>query len=156
MTEHDPQLVSLAQEWASAIATTAYVPMSSAETRRYLHDLTERLVGALSGPAVDTRAAADVGARLVVRDFTGPHSLSRTVEVLARALPATAGSAAAVPPVDRVIDLLGALIAGYTGALRNRILDQQEEVKRALLQARQDVERDLRASEARFLSLIHI
>ena len=150
MTEHDPLLVSLAQGWASAIGTTAYVPMSSAETRRYLHDLTERLVGALSGPAVDTRAASDVGARLVVRDFTGPHSLSRTVEVLARALPATAGSAAAIPPVDRVIDLLGALIAGYTGALRNRILDQQEEVKRALLQARQDVERDLQTSEARF------
>ena len=162
MTEHDPQLgagdrsgdarspAGLAQEWASAIATTAYVPMSLAEIRRYLHDLTERLVGALSGPAVDIRAASDVGARLVVRDFTGPHSLSRTVEVLARALPATAGSAAAVPPADRVIDLLGALIAGYTGALRNRILDQQEEVKRALLQARQDVERDLRASEARF------
>ena len=127
MTEHDPQLVSLAQEWASAIGTTAYVPMSLAEIRRYLHDLTERLVGALSGPAVDTRGvASDIGARLVVRDFTGPHSLSRTVEVLARALPATAGSAAAVPPADRVIDLLGALIAGYTGALRNRILDQQE------------------------------
>ena len=97
MTERDPQMeagdrngdarspAGVAQEWASAIASTAYVPMSLAEIRRYLHDLTERLVGALSGPAVDTRAAADVGARLVVRDFTGPHSLSRTVEVLARA-----------------------------------------------------------------------
>ncbi len=108
-------------------------------------------MGALSNPASDTRAvAADVGARLVARDFTGPHSLSRTVEVLARALPATAESAAVDPSADRMIDLLGALITGYTGALRNRILDQQDEVKRVLFRARQDVERDLQASEARF------
>lgn len=150
MTEHDLQLAGLAQEWASAIGSTAYVPMSPAEIRHYLHDLAECLVAALSGPAVDARAASDVGARLVARDFTGPRSLSRTVEVLARALPATAASAAADPSADRMIDLLGALIAGYTGALRNRILDQQDEVKRALLRARQDVERDLQASEARF------
>ncbi len=70
--------------------------------------------------------------------------------MLARALPATAERAAADPSVDRMIDLLGALITGYTGALRDRILDQQDEVKRALLRARRDVERDLQASEGRF------
>jgi hypothetical protein len=41
-------------------------------------------------------------------------------------------------------------LPGYTWALRNYVVDQQEEVKRALSQAWQNVERDLRASEARF------
>ncbi|MGH4021802.1 MAG: putative bifunctional diguanylate cyclase/phosphodiesterase [Pseudonocardiaceae bacterium] len=141
---------ALAREWASAIGTTAYVPMSLADIRHYVHDLTERLVAALSDPALDTRAASEVGARLVAGDFTGPHSLSRSVEVLARALPATVEGGATGPPGHRVIELLGALVAGYTQALRNRIFDQQEEVKRALLRARQDIERDLQASESRF------
>ncbi len=139
----------LAQEWAHAIATTAYVAMAHPDIQRYLQDLTERLVAALSGPSVDTQAASDVGARLATGGFTGPRSLSRTVEILGRALPGTVGSAAATPSCSRVIELLGALAAGYTSALRNRVFDQQEEIKRALLQAWQDVERDLRASEAR-------
>lgn len=51
---------SLAQEWARTLATTAYVRMSLPDIHRDLQDLTERLVGALSGPSVDTQAASDV------------------------------------------------------------------------------------------------
>ncbi len=124
--------------------------MAPAEIHRYLSDLVQRLVAALSGSMVDTRAASEVGARLVASGYTGQQSLSRTVEVLARALPAAAEGAAAGPLADRVVDLLGALVAGYTEALRHRIFDQQEEVMQALLTAQRDTQRDLRASEARF------
>ncbi|MGH3979610.1 MAG: putative bifunctional diguanylate cyclase/phosphodiesterase [Pseudonocardiaceae bacterium] len=144
---------ALAEEWASVVDTTADVPMSLADTRRYLRDLVQRLVAALSGPTVDTRAASEVGARLVAGNFAGPHSLSRTVEVLARRLPATLEDAAAGSLADQLVELLDALVAGYTEALRYRIVDQQEGVRRALLRAQQDVERDLRASEARFREL---
>ncbi len=124
--------------------------MSLPDIRDYLRDLTERLVAALSGPSVDTQAASDVGARLVAAGFTGQQSLSRTVELLGRALPGAVDSTAADPRCGRIIELLGALAAGYTWALRNHIFDQQEEVKRALSLAWQDVERNLRTSEARF------
>ncbi len=124
--------------------------MSVPDIRRCLQDLTERLVAALSNPAVDTRAASDVGARLVAAGFTGEQSLSRTIKFLGRALPGAADSTAADRHCGRIIELLSALAGGYTWALRNRVLDQQEEVKRALSQAWQDVERDLRTSEARF------
>ncbi|MGH4009850.1 MAG: putative bifunctional diguanylate cyclase/phosphodiesterase [Pseudonocardiaceae bacterium] len=140
----------LAQEWARAVVTTAYVPMSLPDVRLYLQDLIERLVSALSGTSVDTQAASDVGARLVSAGLTGEQSLSRTVEFLGRALPGAAGTTVADPRCGRIIELLGALAAGYTWALRNRIFDQQEEIKQALSQAWQDVERDLRTSEARF------
>jgi diguanylate cyclase (GGDEF)-like protein/PAS domain S-box-containing protein len=122
--------------------------MSLPDIHCYLQDLTERLVAALSGPLVDAQAASDVGARLVSGGFTGPQSLSCTVELLGRALPRIADSTADMS-CSRVIELLGALAAGYSWALRNRVFDQQEEVKQALSQAWHNVERDLRASEAR-------
>jgi PAS domain S-box-containing protein len=145
----------LAREWAYAIVTTVYVPMSLPNIQRYLRDLTERLAAALSGPAVDTQAASDVGARLVAAGFTGEQSLPRTVELLGRALPGAAGSTAADLPCGRIIELLGALAGGYTWALRNRVFDQQEEIKRALSLAWQDLERNLRVSEARFREVFH-
>jgi len=140
----------LAREWAHAIVTTVYVPMSLPNIQRYLRDLAERLVAALSGPAVDTQAASDVGARLVAAGFTGEQSLPRTIELLGRALPGAAVSAAIDPPCGRITELLGALAGGYTWSLRDRVFDQQEEIKRALSLAWQDLERDLRVSEARF------
>ncbi len=115
-----------------------------------MEDLTERLMNALSGSEVNTQAASQVGARLVAAGFTGTQSLPRTFEVLGTALPAAMRGAVADASCSRIIELLGALASGYASALRSHILDQQEEVKRALSLAWQDVERELRASEAQF------
>lgn len=114
----------LAQKWALAMATSSYLPMSFPQARDYLRDLAEQLVAALSGPSVDTQAASQVGARLVAGGFTGAQSLSLTFDVLGRGLPPP-------PHCGRIITLLGALAGGYTWALRNHVVDQQEEVKRA-------------------------
>jgi diguanylate cyclase (GGDEF)-like protein len=103
------------------------VLISLAEARHYLRDLAETLVAALSGASVDTQAASQVGARLVAGGFTSPQSLSRTFEVLGRALPAVAGSTAGETPCARTIEVLGALATGYTWALRDRVLDQAAE-----------------------------
>lgn len=132
------------------MAASSYLPMSFTEARDYLRDLAERLVAALAGPSVDTQAASHVGARLVAGGFTGAQSLSRTFTVLGRTLPAAVGGTVAGPPCGRIIELLGALAGGYTWALRNHVFDQQEEIKRALSQVWQALERDLRASQTRF------
>ncbi|MPZ66344.1 MAG: EAL domain-containing protein [Pseudonocardiaceae bacterium] len=139
-------LDALAAEWARAIRTTVYVAMSPADAQGQLRELAHRLVAALPGAEVDTDAASDAGARLVAMGFTGPPSLSRTVELLAARLP----GAAEVPLAGRVIELLGALVAGYTAALREQIFEQQEDVKRALVKSWRDSQRDLQASETRF------
>ena len=145
-----PSPANLAREWARAIGATSSAPMPLAEIRDYLGDLAEQLVAALSGAAVDTQTASDVGARLVSGGFTGAQSLSRTFDALSEGLPAAARAAGMQPSCGRIIQLLGALAAGYTWALRNLIYDQQEEVKRALSSAWQDLEQDLRVSEAWF------
>jgi PAS domain S-box-containing protein/diguanylate cyclase (GGDEF)-like protein len=124
--------------------------MSGSEVVDYVQDLTECLVAALSGPSVNTGAAHQVGARLVAAGFTGTQSLSRTFEVLGTALPAVVGEKPADPPCGPIIELLGALASGYTWALRGQVLNQERDVTRALSLAWQDVERNLRTSEARF------
>lgn len=141
----------VAGTWAAAIRDTAYVPLAPDAITAFLRELTDLLAGELVAPAADLDAATRVGARLVARDFTGPHSLSNTVEVLTRMLPALAtGDGDQSIGTDRVVRVLGAVVSGYTWAFRDRIFDQQQEVKEALLRARSDVERDLHASEARF------
>ncbi|MGH3998935.1 MAG: diguanylate cyclase domain-containing protein, partial [Pseudonocardiaceae bacterium] len=139
----------LAREWAQALAPTIQVPTPLQDIRRDLQDLSERLVAALARPSVDIQVASDVGVRLVAAGFTGEQSLSRTVELLGWALPGTAGDTAVGSGCGRIIELLGALATGYTWALRNHVLDQQEAIKLGLSLAWQDIERDLRASEAR-------
>ena len=148
-----PSPADLAREWARRISATSSAPIPLAEIQDYLDDLAERLVAALSGAAVDTQSASDVGARLVAGGFTGAQSLSRTFEVLGDTLPAAARGAGTQPSCAQIIQLLGALAAGYTWALRNLVCDQQEEVKRALSSAWQDLERHARVSEARFLEV---
>jgi diguanylate cyclase (GGDEF)-like protein/PAS domain S-box-containing protein len=148
-----PSPADLAREWARRIGATSSAPIPLAEIQDYLDGLAERLVAALSGAAVDTQTASDVGARLVARGFTGAQSLSRTFEVLGDTLPAAARGAGTQPSCAQIIQLLGALAAGYTWALRNLLYDQQEEVKRALSSAWQDLERHARVSEARFLEV---
>ena len=147
---NSPSPSAVAQTWARILADTCSVPLPAAEVVDHLEDLTQRLVAAMSNHSVDTGAAYDVGVRLVADGFTGTQSLSRTFDVLGKALPAVAGGTAADPPCGRIIELLGALASGYTWALRSQVLDQEREVTRALSLAWQDVERNLRASEARF------
>jgi PAS domain S-box-containing protein/diguanylate cyclase (GGDEF)-like protein len=145
-----PSPSAVARKWARALADTCSVPMPAAAVVDHLEDLTQRLVAAMSNPTVDTGAAYDVGARLVADGFMGTQSLSRTFDVLGKALPAVAGDSATDPPCGRIIELLAALASGYTWALRSQVLGQEREVSRALSLAWQDVERKLRASEARF------
>ncbi|MGH4024338.1 MAG: putative bifunctional diguanylate cyclase/phosphodiesterase [Pseudonocardiaceae bacterium] len=120
-----PAAVGLVREWAEEISGAASTPMSVPDVCQYLQCLTERWLAALVAPRVNTVAASDIGAQLVADGFTGPHSLSRTVQVLAGMRPGTR----CIPPgtdvlAHRVAELLGALVAGYVEALRYRLFDQ--------------------------------
>lgn len=87
------------------------------------------------------------------RTSSGEQSLSRTVEMLGRGLPAEPALRSVDGLTGKVTSLLGAVAAGYATAIRTLALNQQEEVKQALLQVRQHTERGLRVSEAKFRQL---
>jgi len=143
----------LVQRWAKALRATAYVPASSLQIQRLLEELLAVVVSTLRAKKFCPDPAREVGERLVRGGFTGEQSLSRTLEVLGQALPADSALRGIEDLAGRVVSVLGAVAAGYAAGLRALTLDQQEEVKQALLVAKEDAERGLRVSEAKFREL---
>lgn len=143
----------LARQWAKALRPTAYVPRSRAEIQHLLGELLDVLFGVLTVEDFPLDRANAVGRRLVSEYFTGEQSLSRTVEVLGQALPASPELQGVDDLARKVVSVVGAVAEGYVSALRALTLDQQERVKQALLRAAQDAELRLRVSEAKFREL---
>lgn len=122
----------VALEWARALAPM-FPGLSVSEIRGVLQEPTERLIAALSGPSVEARAAADVGGQLVAEGFTGAQTLSRTFEVLGKALRSAVVVTVPESSCDRVLELLGALASGYVWALRRQLVVEQDDPTRALV-----------------------
>ncbi|WP_285507860.1 diguanylate cyclase [Actinokineospora sp. NBRC 105648] len=126
------------------MASTAYVPRSSTEVRALLRGLLGRLTDALAAEPFDAASGAVVGELMVDGALTGELTLERSIGVLADGLVAAGHDARAV------VRLLAGVSAGYAAALRKRTLRQQENMKLALLTAKQRAERDRRDTENRF------
>jgi diguanylate cyclase (GGDEF)-like protein/PAS domain S-box-containing protein len=143
----------------AALGTSAYVAASRDAVANLLRGMLDDLFDAAAAEAFSTAPAVGIGRGLVAEHFTGEESLSRTIEVLGRALLADdelrgiAQRRGVQRMTERVVALLGGLAAGYAAALRATTLDQQETVKQALLKASRDAERELRMSEVRFREL---
>jgi diguanylate cyclase (GGDEF)-like protein len=114
----------LARKWAYLLSTTSYVPLIQADLQQPLRRLIDDLLTALPGDGV--AVAERAGARLVELNCVDRRSVATTVDVLAG--PLLAGG----QPPERVTRLLGGLAAGYAEALRQRTVDQQESMVRAV------------------------
>jgi len=90
-----------------------------------------------------------IAADLVAGEFAVPEVLGRSIEVIDARLLSDAGLTG-TEPARRLSALLGTLAVGFTRALHDRTLDQQEAILKAVLVARDRTEQALRASEARF------
>ncbi|WP_188316600.1 putative bifunctional diguanylate cyclase/phosphodiesterase [Solihabitans fulvus] len=140
----------LTVDWANTITRTAYVPMARATIEHQLRGLVDRMVDELTVPAYSPRAGGPVGQWLVAARLTGPDGLQRSMDLLGRRLLALPELGQVPDRADRVVLLLGALATGYAQALRHEVFQQQERVKEALLLAKENAERDLHDSQARF------
>ncbi|NYD38084.1 EAL domain-containing protein [Actinomycetospora corticicola] len=146
-----PVVDVLAQEWAVEVEGTSYVPMGSDELVEYLTEITADLVSALRSRPVRTAVGHEAGRRLVQAHFTGPSTVERTLMLLGRRLPELLGE----DRRDDALALVGALAAGYATTLRDRTLDEQEAIRRAVIVARHQTEQALHASEARFRAMFY-
>ncbi|MER7284059.1 EAL domain-containing protein [Dactylosporangium sp. NPDC000244] len=135
----------MARAWSLAIAGTSYVSMNGLEVQDFLTSLSTRVIQALTAEAFDPTDVREVGSTLVAAHFTEPTTLERTLAVLAEQF----GNA----PVKRVAQIQGALASGYALALRDRVLEEQEEIRTAALWARARAEEGRRVSEARFQAI---
>ena len=133
--------------WARAVVGTSYVPLSASEVTALLHDLVHQLDALLVSPTFTPEAGQAVGARLVDAHFTNPRSLSRTLAVLL-AVPERLSH-----PSDQLTErwqgVVTAVAEGYTTALRDRVLREQQEMLEAALMAREQAENAMWATERR-------
>ncbi|MGC1210671.1 MAG: bifunctional diguanylate cyclase/phosphodiesterase [Micromonospora sp.] len=123
--------------------------MTQAQLEALLQRLTERLAVALQAEPFDLRIGQQVGAQLVAAHIASAEGLGRTIEVIQLRLVRDLGLVAD-DVEDRMARLLATVATGYARALRDRTLDEQESIRRAAMTAREQAERALRDSEARF------
>ncbi|GAA5180674.1 hypothetical protein GCM10023322_13510 [Rugosimonospora acidiphila] len=141
-----PGARAFARAWAGAILGTGYVPLTREEIESLLQRFTVRLADVLDGAPGGPDRAYQTGVDLVAANFAAPEALGRTVAILNDRLLACLNLPEA--PYRAGLDrLVPALITGYTRALRDRTLDEQEAIRRAALVARSRAEARLRASE---------
>ncbi|MEU3647093.1 diguanylate cyclase [Lentzea sp. NPDC034063] len=119
------ELPELAARWMHALTPTAYIPLSHAEIEQTLLDSLREL----------PESPESVAYRLVSLHATGPDSLRATIEVLSPAF---------------ALPVLARLSSAYAQAMRMDAFDQQEQIKVAIVRAKQRVERTLMVSQARF------
>ncbi|MDX8034992.1 diguanylate cyclase [Lentzea sp. BCCO 10_0856] len=119
------ELSELARRWMHALTATAYIPLSHAEIEQALLDSLAEL----------PTEPESVAYRLVSLHATGPDSLRATIDVLS-------------PTFE--LPVLARLSSAYAQAMRMDAFDQQEEIKVAIVRAKQRVERTLKVSQARF------
>lgn len=151
--EHPGDSYPLVLTWASTIYQACFVPMSQAERYQLLAGLTGHLAAALRPDAAEpddpATAGLRVGTALVTAGFAAPEVLSRTITILyARLLPDL--GLTGEPAQTRLARLVEGVTEGFTRALRDRTLDDQEAIRLAATAARAASDRALRASEARF------
>jgi diguanylate cyclase (GGDEF)-like protein/PAS domain S-box-containing protein len=112
--------VELARAWSHAVSPTAELPLPREIIEECLYEWVDRVVDTLKREPFSPAPVAEAAATLVARGITGDQSLGRTIEVLGRYLP-TLPELSAVPDLtDRVASMLGALVTGYSVALRHR------------------------------------
>jgi diguanylate cyclase (GGDEF)-like protein len=143
----EADLAALARHWAEAIAGASFVPMSQAELAEALTGLVGRIAEQLAGGTDHAAAGAEIGAALVAAQITTVAALGRSIEAVAGRVLPELGHPVGDPAAA---GLLGGLATGFAQALRDRTLDEQEEIRRATMHARARAELALRESEARF------
>lgn len=140
----------LARRWAGVALTSSHVALSRADVEAFLLDVTDALVDVLRAEPFDPRPATESGAALVSINLTGDTALDGTIRLLGSDLLGAAGIPFDRPWQERVIQLTGALSAGYVAALRDRLFDEQEMIKKAVFRARDVAEQARRSTEARW------
>ncbi len=124
--------VDVACAWSHAVSPTAELPIPREIMEECLYEWVDRVVDTLKQEPFTPEPVAEAAATLVTRGITGDQSLGRTIEVLGRLLP-TLPELSAVPDLtDRVAAMLGALVTGYSVALRRRGFAQRQAWFRAV------------------------
>ncbi|GEB47619.1 putative bifunctional diguanylate cyclase/phosphodiesterase [Streptomyces cacaoi] len=149
----DDGLRRFARIWSRAVYPATQTSMTRAELEDFLHPLVRTLSEALHTQPFSPAPGREVGEALVAAHCTSPDALPHILGVVESYL-VLYGSPHGLLAVDearsRCARLQHAIAAGFTRAVRERTLAEQEALSRAALAAQSAVEEALHASETRF------
>ena len=140
----------LVREWAGELAQIIYIARSRDEIERELTVALDELVDACGAVPFTAATGAVVGERLVGLGLTSPESMENSIDVLGRGMPQLPELAAVEKAADKLAGVFSSLARGFSEGMRQRLFDEQESLTRALIRARENAERALEDSEARF------
>lgn len=147
---------AIAERWHDAIAQTSFVPLATAELRQRLLELTGQMIALLFTEPFPRQEAQSIGAALADLHYLQPETLGRTQEVLAREFTADLSPEQLIALHPRLPMLLGEIAAGFSGAARDTILAEQEQIREALLAERKQAMEALQESEERYRRLVEL
>ncbi|WP_329182629.1 putative bifunctional diguanylate cyclase/phosphodiesterase [Streptomyces sp. NBC_01477] len=146
-------LARFAAIWSRAIYPVTATSMTRPEFEQHLLPLAGVLRDALHAYRFEPRDAVPVGAGLVAAHCTDPEALPSILGVIDAYLVLYCGPGLDLPADEirvRCSRLQHAVAVGFSRALRERTLHEQESISRAALNAKSEAESALAASEARF------
>jgi signal transduction histidine kinase len=138
----------IAEQWFAVISRTGFASLTRGNARHRFRALTEQAIAVLLSEPFDHGQAAEIGATLADLHFVQPEALGGTQEVLARELVVGLSPPQLVPLQPRLAQLLGEIAAGFYERARAMILEEQEQIRRALFVARMHAEEARAATEA--------
>jgi len=149
----DDNLRRFAAIWSRAIYPVTATSMTRAEFEDHLVPLARILRDTLRAAPFDPRAAVQVGTALIAAHCTDPEALPSILGIIDAYLVLYCPPQPALPADEsrvRCARLQHAVSVGFSQALRERTLREQESLSRAALAAQAEAESALAASEARF------
>jgi diguanylate cyclase (GGDEF)-like protein/PAS domain S-box-containing protein len=149
----DDSLRRFAAIWSRAIYPVTATSMTRTEFEDHLVPLAQVLSDALRARPFDPRAAVPVGTALVDAHCTDPEALPSILGVIDAYLVLYCPPGPELSTEERrarCARLQHAVTVGFSQALRERTLYEQESISRAALGAQAEAESALAASEARF------
>lgn len=140
----------LVSEWAGALAQVIYIAKSRDEIECELHAALDDVVRTLTATPFDQEPAAAVAQRLVGLGLISSECFERTIKVLGTGMRHLPEFGARSDAEDRLVRVFSAMSRGFGEGMRRKLFNEQELLTRALVQARENAERALSDSEARF------
>lgn len=140
----------LVAEWAGALAQVIYIARSRDEIERALSRALDDLVAAVRAEPFRAEPAAAVAEGLVELGLTSSECVEGSVNVLGKGMPHLPELRGVDKAADKIMHVFSAMARGFSDGMRRRLFDEQEGLTRALIRARENAERALSDSEAKF------
>jgi len=145
---------AVARAWLRLVAPTSFTSLAAVEVQQQFVALTDRFITLLLAEPFDSRDAQSIGAALAKLHYIQPEVIGHTQAVLGSQLieGLDAKSVAALHP--RLVALLSELASGFFRAARDVMLDEQEQIRRAIDEQRTWAMAALRQSEERLRTVV--